>query len=76
MPRIEIETCNKTPNYCALEAVAKSMRLNYTRRKLREYQHEQIITVESGRVLKVTETPMDVNETPTCDCKYRVELFS
>ena len=73
MPKIEIDTCSKTPSYCALEAIAKAMRNNYTQRKSRDYQYESIIKVESGRTLKVTETPMDVNAEPTCDCKYRVE---
>ncbi len=73
MPKIEIETCNLTPNYCALEAVASAMRNNYTKRKQRDYQHESIIKVKSGRTLKVIETPMDINAEPTCNCKYRVE---
>jgi len=73
MPKIEIETCSLTPNYCALEAVAGAMINNYTKRKQRDYQYESIIKVESGRTLKVIETPMDINAKPTCSCKYRVE---
>ena len=73
MPKIEIDTCPRTPSYCALEAIAKAMRNNYTQRKSRDYQYESIIKVESGRTLKVIETPMDVNAKPACDCKYRVE---
>ena len=73
MPKIEIETCQLTPNYCALEAVAKAMRNNYTQRKQRNYQHETVIKVESGRTLKVTETPADLDAESPCSCKYRVE---
>ena len=73
MPKIEIETCSKTPNYCAIEAVAKAMRDNYTKRKNREYQHESIIKVESGRTLKVVEEPADLYADSPCSCKYRVE---
>lgn len=74
MPKIEIETCSKTPNYCALEAVAKFIRNNYTQRLHRSYQHKQLITVESGRKLFVKETPMGVNAKPTCDCKFSVSV--
>ncbi len=73
MQKIEIETCKKTPNYCALEAVAKAMRNNYTQRKSRSYQYESIIKVESGRTLKVTEAPADSFDKKMCDCKYSVE---
>ncbi len=75
MSKIEIETCQKTPNYCALEAIAKAMRNNYTRRKSRNYQYESIIKVESGRMLKVTEarTDEDSYSEALCDCKYSVE---
>lgn len=72
MPTIKIESCSKTPNYCALEAIAKAMRNNQL---TGEYQHEQTIKVESGRVLKVTERPMDV-DCPTCDCEYKVERIN
>ncbi len=73
VPKIEIETCQKTPNYCALEAVAKAMRNNYTQRKSRDYQYESVIKVESGRTLKVTEAPADSFGKEVCDCKYSVE---
>ncbi len=75
MPKIEIETCQKTPNYCALEAIAKAMRNNYTQRKSRGYQYESIIKVESGRTLKVTEAPTNADSysEALCDCKYSVE---
>lgn len=73
MPKIEIETCQLTPNYCALEAVAKAMRNNYTQRNQREYRHENTIKVESGRTLKVTEMPCDFDAESPCSCKYKVE---
>ncbi len=75
MPKIEIETCQNTPNYCALEAVAKTMRNNYTQRKSRNYQYESIIKVESGRMLKVTEARTDEDSygEARCGCKYSVE---
>jgi hypothetical protein len=73
MPKIEIKTCDKTPNYCALEAIARAMRNNYTKRKNREYQYESIIKVESGRTLKVTEIPRDLHADSPCSCKYKVE---
>lgn len=74
MPKIEIDTCPKTPNYCALEAIARAMRNNYTQRKSRSYQHESVIKVESGRTLKVTEDPADLHAESPCSCKYKVEL--
>ena len=73
MPKIEIETCQHTPNYCALEAIAKAMRNNYTQRKSRGYQHESIVKVESGRTLKLIEEPADLNAESPCSCKFRVE---
>jgi hypothetical protein len=73
MPKIEIETCSRTPNYCALEAIARVIRNNYTQRKSRKYLHENIIKVESGRVLKVTEEPADLNAESPCSCKFKVE---
>ena len=73
MPKIEIDTCNQTPTYCALEAIAKAIRGNYTQRKQKDYQHENVIQVESGRVLKVIETRADILAENQCDCKYRVE---
>ena len=68
MSKIEIDTCQDTPNYCALEAVARAMRDNYTQRKCRDYQYQSVIEVESGRTLKVTESLVS-----SCICKYRVE---
>lgn len=72
MPKIEIETCSKTPNSCALEAVQKAMLDNYTKRKIRDYQHESIVKVESGRVLKVVEEPCDQGAKSPCSCRYKV----
>jgi len=76
MPKIEIETCELTPNYCALEAVARAMKDNFTKRNIRKYQHESVVKVESGRTLKVTETPADFNQKPLCSCKYKVEFVN
>lgn len=77
MPKIEVETCSKTPNYCALEAITKAMLQNYTQRFSRNYQHESIVTVTSGRVLKVVETPYENDESASspCDSKYKVTLI-
>jgi hypothetical protein len=74
MSKIEIEACSKTPNFCALEAVARAIKANYTNRKNKVYQHENIIRVESGRILKVTETPADLHAEKLGDCKFKVEL--
>mgnify|MGYP003646688366 CR=1 FL=1 len=74
MAKIEINACSKTPIFCAIEAVARAMRANYSNRKNKFYQHENIIRVESGRILKVTETPVDLNAENLSDCKFKVEL--
>jgi len=74
MSKIEIETGSKTPNYCALEAVAKFILNNYTKRFQRPYQHTQLITVSSNRRLVVKETPIDINTKPTCDSRFSVSL--
>jgi len=74
MPKIEIETCSKTPTLCALEAITKVIRQNYTQRKSRHYQYENIIKVESGRILKVMETPGDIHAESPCSCKFKVEV--
>ena len=76
MPKIEIDTCSATPNYCALEAITKAMKANYSQRLSRDYKHESVITVESGRVLKVIETPLDMSSNSLCSCKYRVEKLA
>ena len=73
MPKIEIDTCSATPNYCALEAIILAMRSNYSQRLNRDYKHETVITVESGRELRVIETPLEMSSKSLCDCKYRVE---
>lgn len=74
MPKIEIETCKRTPNYCALEAIAIAMNDNYTKRKIRDYKYESIAKVKSGRTLKVVETKPELREGGLCSCKYSVEL--
>lgn len=76
MPKIEIETCSKTPNYCALEAIAMTITQNYTLRFSTPYRHESVVTVTSGRVLKVVEAPYeyDKNAKSPCESKYKVTL--
>lgn len=75
MPKIEIETCSMTPNFCALEAITKAMQQNYIRCKNGgKYQHETIINVISGRTLRVVETPADFEADSPCSCKYKVEI--
>lgn len=69
MPKIEIETCSKTPNFDALEAVAKTMRENYLDRT---YLRERELTVSTGRKLRVVE--LDKNTDGICDCRYTVTL--
>ena len=54
----------------------KAMRANYSQRLNRDYKHESVITVESGRVLKVTETPLDMTSKSLCSCKYKVEKIA
>lgn len=68
MPEIIINTCELTPNYCALEAIAKFMRLNYT---ARDTYSSRTIKVESGRVLKVEELPHDDSKS-FCSCSFKV----
>lgn len=68
MPEITITTCPLTPNYDALEAVAKLMLRNYKGRcpaKTRD------ITVDSGRNLRVKELPIG-NKKSLCSCNFTV----
>jgi hypothetical protein len=69
MPKIIIETCNMTPNFDALEAVAKTMMANYVQR---DYMKERDVRVSTGRNLRVLEH--EKPEGGPCDCRYSVTL--
>lgn len=72
MPTINIKSCEKTPNYDALEAIAKWMRLNYMERS---HHESRVIKVESGREINVKEvarSTLDI-ESP-CSCEFEVEI--
>ncbi len=70
MPNIIIKTCTRTPNYDALEAVAKCMRLNYLRR---EKVSPRQVRVESKRTIQVTELPASESDS-LCSCSFEVVL--
>ncbi|MCK5020625.1 MAG: hypothetical protein KAS32_26635 [Candidatus Peribacteraceae bacterium] len=72
MSKIVIDTCLKTPNYCALEAVAEWMRANYTSR---DYKKSRDIVVESGRKIKVTELPCKKGDKHVCDGNFYVKAI-
>ena len=70
MPTITIKNCNETPNYDALEAVAKWMRRNYTERA---YHESRVIKVESGRDIYVKEIKLeDLDDESVCNCEFEV----
>ena len=72
MPEIIIHTCDKTPNFEALEVVMKQMLKNY---ETRTYQEERQIQSKSGRVYRVRELPHD-NVKSICSCAFNVKKIN
>ena len=73
MPRIQIETCEKTPNLCALEAVTAHIKSNYEKRGKSKYKFESTIVVSSGRVLIVEEELPNSNSESMCNSRFSVK---
>lgn len=67
MLNIIINTCGQTPNYDAVEAVAKFMLKN----RQQDYSYDREVTVLSGRVLAVSERHTDEDKNG-CDCSFQV----
>lgn len=66
MPNITINTCDKTPNIDALEAIQKFILRNYLSR---DYQKTRAMTVKSSRVISVTENNITDKGSP-CDASF------
>ena len=67
MPNIVVNTCELTPNFDALEAVAKHMLTN----RKKEYLYSREIAVLSGRILIVNERHIKQDDF-SCDCSFQV----
>lgn len=70
MTDIKINSCDKTPNYDALEAVGAWMMKNI---QSRNYKESRTIKVKSGRTIKVTEIEKDKGSS-LCSCNFVVEI--
>lgn len=73
MPKIQIETCEKTPNLCALEAVTSHIKTNYEQRGKSKYKFESTIVVSSGRVVIVEEEVPNRNSESMCNSRFIVK---
>ena len=67
MPKLIIETCERTPNVCAIEAISMFM---FNSRN--GYMKEQELTVKSGRRLKVQESDFEPYCESPCSCTFTV----
>ena len=69
MPNIIINTCSRTSNHDAIQAVSAFMLYNWNSKP--SYSYDRDVSVKSGAIIRVSEKKPENNEL-SCDCSFQV----